>query len=126
MASPVSVEVITYAPTEFYHCLHCEVIWHDAGIGPKVHAEQRATSLPSDLARQYEALSVWARHVADRFGDRVTIRVVDAASLEGFYKSIRYNVHRYPAFVVMGPRGRATVIGDDYARVTEQIERCSD
>jgi hypothetical protein len=34
--------------------------------------------------------------------------VVDAASIEGFYKSIKYGVRRYPAVIV---DGRARFIG---------------
>src|SRR5437763_12421679 len=45
---PVSVEVVAYTPTEFFHCMHCEVVWHEGGIGQKIHAEQRESALPPD------------------------------------------------------------------------------
>ncbi|MBI2941250.1 MAG: hypothetical protein HYY04_12515 [Chloroflexi bacterium] len=114
---PLVVEIITYAPTEFHHCLHCEVVWREAGPGPKVHAEQRAASLPDDLGAQYQEIARWARDLAQRYGDRVSFRVVDAASLEGFVKSLRYLVSHYPAFRV----GKATCVGDDLERVTELV-----
>ena len=114
---PVCVEVITYAPSEYYHCTHCEVTWQTVGLGQKVHAEQRLTALPGDLAREYADLSHWARGVVERFGGRVVVRVVDAASIEGFFKSLRRRFHRYPAFLV----GRKKYVGSDFSQVDALI-----
>lgn len=116
-AVPVLVEVIAYAPSEYYHCTHCEVTWQTVGLGQKVHAEQRQTALPGELAREYAELSNWARGVVDRFGGRVVIRVVDAASIEGFFKSLWRRVHRYPAFLVDGKR----YVGSDFSQVEALI-----
>lgn len=101
---PLSVEVVAYAPTEFFHCGHCEVVWREAGVGQKVHAEQRRSALPDDLRQDYEAVSRGLHDLVERFGERVAVNVVDAASLEGFFKSLRHNLHRYPAFIVGGKR----------------------
>lgn len=115
------VEVITYAPSEFYHCTHCEVVWQSAGIGRKIHAEQRESALPEDLAQEYQALSTWAHSLDERFGSQVAVKVIDAASLEGFFQSLRYRAHRYPAFIV---GGKDTATGPGYERVTALIESC--
>jgi hypothetical protein len=32
--------------------------------------------------------------------DAILIKVIDAASVEGFYKALRYNARRYPAVIV--------------------------
>jgi hypothetical protein len=32
--------------------------------------------------------------------DAILLKVIDAASVEGFYKSLRYNARRYPAVIV--------------------------
>lgn len=111
------VEVIAYAPSEYYHCTHCEVTWQTVGLGQKVHAEQRRTALPGDLAQEYAELSNWARGMVDRFGGRVVIRVVDAASIEGFFKSLWGRVRRYPAFLVDGKR----YVGSDFSHVEALI-----
>jgi hypothetical protein len=34
--------------------------------------------------------------------DAIRLKVIDAASVEGFYKSLRYNARRYPAVIVNG------------------------
>ena len=45
----LQIEVLTYAPTEFFHCLHCEVVFQSVGLGQKVRREQRAAAFPPDL-----------------------------------------------------------------------------
>jgi hypothetical protein len=97
---PVTVEIIAYTPTEFFHCLHCEVVWQQGGVGQKIHAEQRASSLPLDLAEQYADIGAWAAQLQERFGDRLRLRIVDAVSMEGVFKAIRYRLGRLPAIVV--------------------------
>jgi len=114
---PVSVEVIAYVPSEYHHCQHCEVTWHAMGIGQTIHGEQRASALPPDLAREFESLSRWAWGLPERFGPGVRVRLVDAASLEGFFKSLLRRFRRYPAFFIEGKR----YVGADFSRVDELI-----
>jgi hypothetical protein len=99
---PLQIEILTYAPTEFFHCLHCEVVLQAAGVGQPVHREQRETALPPDLQAEYASLADWARGVASRFRGRVQVRVVDTASLEGFYKTLRYRARGQPAVILDG------------------------
>lgn len=100
MSEPLLVEIIAYAPTAFYHCTHCEVAWIQAGGSNRIHTEQVEGSLPPDLIQEYQQLSDWVRNLFQRYRDQVVVKVIDAASLEGFVKSIRYRVHRYPVIVV--------------------------
>ena len=99
---PVKVEVIAYAPVAFFHCKHCELVWDQAGAAKNIHEEQLASSLPEDLKQEYQQLSDWVREMVTAFGDRIIFRVVDAASIEGWWKSLRYRVHQYPAVIVDG------------------------
>lgn len=99
---PITVEVIAYAPTAFYHCTHCEVVWKEVGMGDPVHREQVQNALPEDLQRDYQALSTWAQRLVDRECGRVVVKVIDAASVEGFVKSLRYRARRYPTVIVHG------------------------
>lgn len=87
------------------------------GLGRKVHREQLDAGLPDDLAREFHDLSQWAHRLPDRFGDQVTLRLIDVTSLEGFFKSLVHRVGRYPAFVVAGKR----YIGSDFTRVDALI-----
>ncbi len=115
--APVRVQIITYVPTQFQHCQHCEVTWQVIGLGRKVHREQIESGLPDGLARQFHDLSEWARTVSERFGPNVTIRLVDVASIEGFFKSLIHRLGRYPAFVV----DRQRYVGSDFSLVDSLI-----
>ncbi|HEY7060891.1 MAG TPA: hypothetical protein VII06_05380 [Chloroflexota bacterium] len=115
----LQIEILTYAPTEFFHCLHCEVVFRSVGLGQQVHREQRAAAFPSDLMAEYTALADWVGRVVERHGDSVRVRVVDAASLEGVYKSLRYRNRKFPVFVLSGEVWRQ---GADYAALDQAID----
>ncbi|MEW5938363.1 MAG: hypothetical protein AB1750_01765 [Chloroflexota bacterium] len=102
---PLLVEIIAYAPTAFYHCTHCEVAWREMGKSNRVHEEQLESSLPEDLQREYAAVSDWVKEMFRVHCDRLVVKVTDAASVEGVFKSLRYNARRYPA-VIVNQRGR--------------------
>jgi hypothetical protein len=117
---PVRVEVITYTPTFFYHCQHCELAFHQMGVGEAVHREQAREALPEDLRREFDSLSLWVHGIIDRYGPRVQIRIVDAASVEGFWKSFRYGVRRYPSVVIERTEKH---VGPDLESVGPVIDR---
>ena len=100
MTKPLLVEIIAYAPTAYYHCTHCEVAWREMGATNRIHEEQMESSLPPDLIREYENVSDWVREMFRVHCDAILLKVIDAASVEGFYKSLRYNARRYPAVIV--------------------------
>jgi hypothetical protein len=108
------VEILAYAPTEFYHCQHCEIVWDHLGLGERLRADQRKSALPDDLQAEYAAISDWAQQAFDRYGDRLTVKVVDAASIEGLYKAVRYRARRFPSFII---DGQERLVGFDRARL---------
>jgi hypothetical protein len=117
---PVRVEVITYTPTFFFHCQHCELTFREMGVGAAVHRDQARDALPEDLRLEFQALSLWAHDLIERFGRAVSLKVVDVASIEGVWKSFRYGVRRYPAVIV---EGREKHVGTDLESVLPTIER---
>jgi hypothetical protein len=108
MSKPLLVEIIAYAPTAFYHCTHCEVAFHEMGKSARAHEEQLESSLPDDLTRDYRLVSDWVKEMFRVHCDAIVLKVIDAASIEGFYKSLKYNARRYPAVIV---NGKARFIG---------------
>jgi hypothetical protein len=113
------VEIIAYAPTAYYHCTHCEVAWREMGADNHIHEEQLASSLPADLIREYQTISDWVREMFRIHCDNILLKVIDAASIEGFYKSLKYNVRRYPAVIV---DGKARFLGSQMlAAASEEI-----
>src|SRR5262245_23914884 len=108
MSKPLLVEIIAYAPTAFYHCTQCEVAWGEMGKSNRVHEEQLESSLPEDLIKEYEVISEWVKEILRVHCDNIILKVIDVASIEGFYKSIKYKARRYPAVIV---NGKARFIG---------------
>ncbi len=100
MRKPLLVEIIAYAPTAYYHCTHCEVSWREMGMDNRIHEEQLQSSLPEDLIQEYQTVSEWVKEMFRVHCDAILIKVIDAASIEGFYKALKYNARRYPAVIV--------------------------
>ena len=117
---PVSVQVITYAPTVFYHCQHCELAFKETGIGERLRRHDAAEALPDDLSREYQVVSDWVHGLLARHGPRVRVDVLDAASIRGVLSSLRHRVGRYPAVIVDGQEKR---IGLDFAALDPLIDR---
>jgi hypothetical protein len=116
----MKLEIVAYTPSEFFHCMHCEFVWNAAGYGQTMHAEQRDSSLPSDLAEQYQRIGEWVQDLVDRHGSRIEINLVDAASPQGLFKAVRHRLWRFPAFIV---DGKAYSARGDLATVTTEVER---
>lgn len=102
MNKPLLVEIIAYAPTAFYHCTHCEVAWREMGATNRIHEEQVESSLPEDLIKEYQTVSDWVKEMFRVHCDAIVMKVIDAASIEGFYKSLKYKARKYPAVIVNG------------------------
>jgi hypothetical protein len=102
MSKPLLVEILAYAPTAYYHCTHCEVAWREMGMNNRIHEEQLQSSLPEDLIQEYAVVSNWVKEMFKTHCDAILLKVIDAASLEGFYKALKYNARRYPAVIVNG------------------------
>lgn len=119
---PLMIQVIAYAPTQYFHCQHCEVVWNEAKIDgiKKFHADAVQTSIPPELMREYQHLSDWVIQAVERYGGRVIFKVIDAASFEGLLKSVRYGVHKYPAVII---DGKERLTGGDFAAVEQRITK---
>jgi hypothetical protein len=117
-AAVARLEILAYAPTEMFHCLHCEAVWGHLGLGQAIHEEQRQSLLPPDLGEEYERISDWVAGALDRHPGRLEVRLVDAASVEGVGKALRHRLRRFPAFVV---NGRRTVVGFDPTRLEAAV-----
>lgn len=115
---PLSVQVITYAPTVFRHCQHCEVAFEGMGLGERIHRAEARDALPDDLAAEFQRVSDWVHGLIARHGPRVAISVIDAASIEGVWKSLRHRVRRYPAVIVGGKPTQ----GHDFAALDRLVD----
>lgn len=126
MNKPLLVEIIAYAPTAFYHCTHCEVAWREMGKSNRVHEEQLESSLPEDLLKEYETVSNWVKEMFREHCDAIVLKVIDAASIEGFFKSLKYNARRYPAVIVNGGTSRfigSQMLSSASEEISQQLAR---
>ncbi len=63
---------------------------------------QDLNQYPKEVREDYLFLSDWVRELSQKYREKILIRITDAQSLQGFYKSIRYRAFRYPAFIING------------------------
>jgi hypothetical protein len=101
---PIKVQVIAYAPTVFRHCQHCEVAFEGIGLGQRIHRDEARDALPEDLLNEFQLVSDWVHGLLERHPAGVSVTVVDAASVEGVWTSLRHGVRRYPSVLVDGER----------------------
>ena len=62
--------------------------------------ERDLNEYPEDLKAEYLFLSNWIRELAQKYREKILIKVTDVQSLQGMYKSLRYWVHQYPTFII--------------------------
>ena len=89
------------------------------GLRQKVQRDLMGSALPADLQEEFHHLSEWAYTLPGKFDNRVHVRLIDAASIEGFFKSLFRRARRYPAFAVEGLR----YVGSDFSKVDDLISR---
>lgn len=115
----ISLEVIAPVLTTHFHCLHCEQIFAQAGLGQQVH-QVDLDQYPPEFKEESERLADFLLGLVDRYGDRIHITVIDPQSLGGFIKSLRYWARTYPTFIV---NGRVIIRGWDPAGLDEILEK---
>ncbi len=71
------------------------------GLSDKVHT-QEINEYPDDWKEEYLQLNLWVKAFLRHYGPWVRLRLLDPQSLVGFWKSLRYRVWRYPAFILEG------------------------
>jgi hypothetical protein len=96
---PLLLEILAHVPTDFTHCSYCERLFDAAEVGAPVHREMQA-AYPPEIVEQAEHLADWLQDLSAQYGGHLHIHIVDPQSVEGFFKSLRYWIRRYPAFVV--------------------------
>lgn len=81
----------------------------EAKVGERP-SERAFDEYPPEWQEDWRRLSEWVYDLAERYGDRIVIKVIDPQSPEGLYKSLRYRVRRYPTWVI---GGKTRVVGWD-------------
>jgi len=96
---PVDIEVVTNVLTVYSHCNSCRPIFYESGVEERVRQEA-LDDYPEDLREEFLKLSDWIRDLVRLYRHRIRVRIVDAKSMLGIYKSLRHRFRKYPAFIV--------------------------
>ena len=83
----------------FDTCPACELVADQVGLKKK-RDDLILNDYPEDLKEDYLFLSDWVRELSQKYREDIRIKLIDAQSLPGLLKSIRYGIFRYPTFII--------------------------
>ena len=116
---PIQLEIVTKVVTFFDQCRRCQILFDQSGLNEKIH-QKEMEEYPQDLKEEYLTLSDWIRELTRLYKHRLLIRVIDAQSPLGFYKSLRHRIRTYPAFIV---EGKETYTGWDKSQLESLLDK---
>jgi hypothetical protein len=116
---PIRLEIVTRVVTFFDHCRRCQILFDQSGLDEKLH-QKEMEEYPPDLKEEYLKLSDWIRELSRLYKHRLRIRVIDAQSPLGVYKSLRHRIRTYPAFIV---EGKETYTGWDKSQLEILLDK---
>lgn len=99
-------------------CTTCEMMMAQVNLG-QAPQERGLDEYPREYQEEFKRLSSTIFSLADRYQDRLLIRIWDPRSLQGMFKSIRHGIRRYPTFIV---NGHGKVTGWDPGHLEQQIQ----
>ncbi len=96
---PVSIEAISNLLITYSRCSRCELIFNESGLGKEAKKED-IEDYPSELKDELLRLSSMIGELRSLYKHRIRIRLIDAQSPIGIFKSLRYRFREYPTFIV--------------------------
>ena len=97
--SAVRVEFIGLVPTLYAHCSHCMEVMQMCELDPYY---EQLKEYPKDVVEMYYQVTKMILDLKREFGDRIFVDVVDAASIQGVWKTLRYRILKTPCIAVNG------------------------
>jgi len=96
---PVYIEVVSNLFTSLGHCRHCDLLFQESGLGPKVRGED-SDAYPPQFHEEWNRLREILQELGRLYRHRIVVRLVDADSPLGLYKALRHQFRRHPAFIL--------------------------
>ncbi len=96
---PIIVEVVTNLLSSYGHCTRCDLLFRESGVVFDVNKEDFG-EYPEDLREESLRLSRWIRRLGELYRHRISVRLIDAKSLPGLYRSLIHRIRTYPTFIV--------------------------
>ncbi len=115
----ISVEVISNFLTTYSHCTRCEVIFRESGLGKEANKGD-IEDYPAEMKEEILKLSDRLGELKQLYKHRIQIRLTDAQSPRGIYKSLIHRLRRYPAFII---EGKDVYVGWDRERIDELVDK---
>jgi histone acetyltransferase (RNA polymerase elongator complex component) len=116
---PILLEVVTKVMTSFDQCRRCKIFFDQTGLNQKLQ-QKEIDEYPPDLREENRKLSDWMRELNRLYKHRLSIRLIDAPSLLGIYKSLRHRIRTYPTFIV---EGKETYAGWDKSQLESLLDK---
>jgi hypothetical protein len=116
---PIRLEIVTNVMTSFGQCRRCKILFDQAGFDQKLH-QQETEEYPPDLKEELAKLSAWIRELNQLYKHRLSIKLIDAPSPLGIYRSLRHRIRTYPTFIV---EGKETYTGWDKSRLEGLLDK---
>jgi hypothetical protein len=105
--------------TTLGQCRACSIVFDEAGLNQKIR-QKADEEYPPDFIEETKQLSSWIQELRQLYKHRLSIRLIDAKSFLGFYKSLRYRIRKYPGFIV---EGKETYIGWDRQKLEALLDK---
>jgi len=118
MMKPLTVEVVSNLITAFGACPRCELVMNEAGINARSRCQDMA-DYPAELQEELVKLGDWLSELCRLYRHRISIRLIDAKSPFGLYKSLLHRIRRYPTFII---EKKAVYSGWDRKRIEEMLD----
>lgn len=97
---PIKVEVINLMLTvQTEECKNCRLIFEETDMKRKF-ADKEMNEYPEDVKEDVVRLSNWIRELAHLYSHRIQIKVIDALSPLGVYKTVRHRIREFPTFII--------------------------
>jgi hypothetical protein len=116
---PILLEIVTQVLTSYDHCRHCEIFFDQAGFDKKFH-QKEVNEYPADLKEEYAKLCELMKELMRLYRHRLFIKLIDAQSFVGIYKSLRHRFRRYPTFII---EGREVYTGWDKNHLEDLLDK---
>jgi hypothetical protein len=120
MMKPLTVEVVSNLITGFGHCARCELLMNEAGVNSRAR-QQDIADYPAELREELAKLGDWLSVLCRLYRHRISIRLIDAKSPFGLYKSFLHRIRRYPTFII---EKKEVYSGWDRKKIEELLDTC--
>ena len=115
----ISLEVVSNFLTTYSHCSRCEVVFRESGLGKEANKGD-IEDYPAELKEEILELSEGLGELKQLYKHRIEIRLTDAQSPRGMYKSLRHRLRQYPAFII---EKKDVCIGWNRERIEELVDK---